>query len=862
MTKKKETNSTWSKPVVKWLWYLWGAAILTICLVFLVLSFNLPSFEELENPNINLASIVYANDGRPLGKYYIENRESIDYNDLNPLLVQALISTEDSRYYSHSGIDFIALGRVVGKSVLLGRREQGGGSTISQQLAKLLFDRPELSGGKLRRTLKMVGVKFKEWLTATRLERSYTKEEIIAMYLNQFDFVNGAHGIQAAAQIYFGKDQANLSTEEAATLVGMLKNPSLYNPNRFPENAQTRRNVVLNRMESSENLTEAQCDSLKQIEIDMSNFKRDMHSDGPAPYFRMELTKWLKDLLNDEKYRKPDGSKYNIYKDGLKIYTTIDLDMQRHAEESMKEHMSKVQERFFRHWGSLDPWTYRADNRQKEIRLESLNNRIRESDRYFNTWNAILGEMTEEVKNKYDLPSFEDRDIEKMLNEEKSKGSLRKLVASKLLSESRAKAYEKIMDGPLWSKIKEKWTTFESQLKKGLNTKRKMMVFAYNDAGEKEMEMTPLDSIKYHRKILQCGSLGLEPQTGNVKFWIGGVDHKYFKYDHVNSRRQVGSTFKPFVYSSAIALQGLSPCQEYVDKQYTIPANDPNFGLPKPWSPANADGKFYDQPYNLYHGLLYSKNSISVRLMMELGSVEPVIGLIHNMGIDSSLKYPNGGYVVPRVPSICLGSADLTVMEMSGAYTVFANNGVYSKPNFVLHIEDKNGRSIYQSHEEHEIALNPQYNYVMVDMLRNNTATGFGFGGVKCEYGGKTGTTNDYTDCWFMGVTPNLVVGTWVGGEDPWIRFLDLANGQGSINAKPFFGKFLKRIQEDEHIEEWDDFARFEKPAGDLGIELDCEKYKQKKSEFELQAEQERMDQEDELFEEELDEDLFEEEID
>lgn len=862
MAQKENTSSGISNKVVRWLWYAWLAAVALVCLIFLILSFNLPSFEELENPNINLASIVYAEDGRVLGKYYIENRESIDYKELNPYLVQALVSTEDSRFYKHNGIDFIALGRVIGKSVLLGRREQGGGSTISQQLAKLLFDRPDLDGGKISRVFTMVGVKFKEWLTATRLERSYTKEEIIAMYLNQFDFINGAHGIQAASQIYFGKNQDKLTVEESALLIGMLKNPSLYNPNRFVDNATSRRNVVLNRMESADHLSEAQCDSLKTLEVDMSNFKRDMHSDGPAPYFRMELTKWLKDLFNDEKYRKPDGSKYNIYKDGLKIYTTINLDMQKHAEAAMKEHLADVQKRFFRHWGDLDPWTYGADKRQKEIRKESLNNRIRESERYEQTWQSIMGQLAEAVTERYDIASFRDKDIINMVNEESKQGTLRKMVASKLLSQSRADAYEKIMKSDRWEEIKKKWNTFEVKIKKDFNTKREMRVFAYNDEGEKTVEMTPLDSIKYHRKILQCGSLGVEPQTGKVKFWVGGADHKYFKFDHIESRRQVGSTFKPFVYSSAIALQGLSPCQEYIDKQYTIPANDPNFGLPEPWSPANADGKFYNQPYNLYHGLLYSKNSISIRLMMELGSVEPVIGLINNMGIDSSLKYPNGGYVVPRVPSICLGSADLTVMEMTGAYTVFANNGVYSKPIFVVHVEDKNGKTIYQSHEEHQIALNPHYNYVMVDMLRNNTATGFGFGGVTCEYGGKTGTTNDYTDCWFLGITPNLVVGTWVGGEDPWIRFMDLANGQGSINAKPFFGKMLKRIQEDPNLEEWDDFARFLEPPGELEIELDCDKYKQKKSEFELEAEQRKLDQQDELFEDELDLELDEELLD
>ena len=846
-------TSSFSRQIIRWLWLLWAAGVIVVFLIFFMLSFNLPSFEELENPKINLASVVYSDDSTPFGKYYIENREPVEYNDLNPHLIHALISTEDGRFHRHSGIDFIALGRVISKTILLGNADQGGGSTITQQLAKLLFQRPSLSSNKIKRAFQLASVKFKEWLTAVRLEKSYTKEEIIAMYLNQFDYINGAHGIQAASQTYFGKNQDKLRPEEAATLIGMLKNPALYNPRRFPENAQSRRNVVLKRMRDEEHLSAAAYDSLKVVEVDMDNFKRDVHSDGPAPYFRMELTKWLKDLLNDPQYSKPDGTKYNIYKDGLKIHTTINLPMQQHAEDAMREHLADVQKRFFRVWGNMDPWTYRADNAQKKIRLESLNQRIRESERYERLWKQNMEEAAEGIKEKYELPSFSDTDLNNLVNAKKRSSYLKELE-SRGYSEDRLKAYKKILASESWESLKSKWINFEATVKKSFNTKRSMEVFDY-EKGSKVAEMTPLDSIKYHRKILQCGSLGVEPQTGYVKTWVGGADFDYFKYDHVLSRRQVGSTFKPFVYSTAIAMQGLSPCQEYEDKQYTIPANDPNFGLIEPWSPANADGKFYNQPYNLYHGLLYSKNSISVRLMMELGSVEPVIGLVHNMGIDSSLRYPNGSYVIPRVPSICLGAADLTVMEMTGAYTTFANNGVYSKPLFVTRIEDKNGKLIYQAHEEHNTALNPQYNYVMVDMLKNNTALGGGFREIKCEYGGKTGTTNDYTDCWFVGITPNLVVGTWVGGEDPWIRFLDLLNGQGSRNAKPFFGEFMRRIQSDESIE-WDAFATFEKPPGDLEIELDCEKYKQKKSEFELEEMEKQLLEEDELFEEELDEEL------
>jgi len=850
------SKSSFLHRLIRWVWIFWGVAILLTALFFLMLSFNLPSFSELENPKINLASVVHSDAGTPFGKYYIENRESIDYRDLNPHLIQALISTEDGRFYGHSGIDWIALGRVASKTVLMGNRDQGGGSTITQQLAKLLFNRPDFSSSKLVRAYQLLKVKFKEWLTAVRLERSYTKEEIIAMYLNQFDFINGAHGIQAASQTYFGKNQDQLSTEEAAVLIGMLKNPALFNPKRFPDNARGRRNVVLRRMLDEGHILQPVYDSLRNVDIDMSQFKRDVHSDGPAPYFRMELTKWLKALFKDEKYLKPDGTPYNIYKDGLKIYTTINLDMQKHAEEAMWEHMKSVQERFDRVWGKKDPWTLGADKKQKKIRLESLNNRIRESDRYKNIWQSEMGKLSSRIKADYGLATFTDRDINHMIKQEKDGDYFREQIARRGISKNRIPIYEKIMGAPVFNELKTGFKRFEVRVKKDFNTEREMTVFAYNEKGEKKETMTPLDSIKYHRKILQCGSVGIDPKTGYVKTWVGGTDFEYFKYDHVLSRRQVGSTFKPFVYSTAIALQGLSPCQEYNDQQYTIPANGPNFRLAESWSPANADGKFYNNPYNLYNGLLYSKNSISIRLMIELGSVEPVIGLVHNMGIDSSLRYPNGQYVIPRVPSICLGSADLTVMEMTGAYTTFANNGEAAKPIFVTRIEDKNGKLIYQSHEDHNIALNPDYNYVMVDMLRNNTANHLPY--LKCEYGGKTGTTNDYTDCWFQGITPNLVVGTWVGGEDPWIRFLDLVQGQGSRNAKPFFGKFMKRIQEDENIE-WEDHARFKRPASDLVVELDCEKYKQKKSEFELEEQERQLNEEDELFEDDLelgDEDL------
>jgi penicillin-binding protein 1A len=533
MAKASKEKSGISTHIIRSAWAIWAVGILVVALTFTLLSFNLPSFEELENPDINLATVVYSNDGTPFGKYYIENREPINFEDLNPLLTKALISTEDSRFHGHSGIDFIALGRVISKSLLLGRREQGGGSTITQQLAKLLFDRPSLSGNKVKRSFQMIGIKFKEWLTAIRLEKSYTKEEIIAMYLNQFDFIYGAHGIQAASQTYFGKTQDQLLPEEAATLIGMLKNPALYNPRRFPENASSRRNVVMSRMKASGHLTTTTYDSLKMLTMDMSSFKRDMHSEGPAPYFRMELTKWLKDLFTDKNYRKPDGSKYNIYKDGLKVYTSIDLHMQEHAERIMFEHLAEVQERFRRTWGRMDPWTYKTDRNQRQIRKESLNNRIRESERYQNAWLSMMGRQAESMKEKYGLNSFNDRDVNRLLNEEKKPGTSRKLVARKELSESRAKAYEEILKSEDWADIKEIWEAFEKKIKTDFNKEISMKVFAYNDDHFEIKSMTPLDSIKYHRMILQCGSIGVEPQTGKVKYWIGGSDHRFFKFDHV-----------------------------------------------------------------------------------------------------------------------------------------------------------------------------------------------------------------------------------------------------------------------------------------------------------------------------------------
>lgn len=826
---EKKNESAHRSFQSKVVWYIRGLIALGFLfggLFFVYLSYDdIPTFEELENPKYFNASIVYSNDGTPYGKYFVENRESITFDDLNPYLVDALVATEDERYFRHAGIDLRALVRVGTKTLLLGQSSAGGGSTITQQLAKLLFQRPDLSDkGKIGRAYALTKVKLKEWITAAKLERAYTKEEILAMYLNKADFIYDSYGIEAAAQTYFGKSQSELELLEAAVLVGMLKNPVRYNPRINPELSTSRRNVVLSQMKRADMLKASAVDSLSKVPIDNSRFKRSVHTEGPAPYARMELTKYLKDILADPKYYKPDGTPYNIYRDGLKIHTTIDLDYQRHAEEAMFNHMKDLQKSFENVWSGKDPWTYGANSQQKAIRENSLKYRIRESERYQGIWASHFGELEEQLEKRFNLTRLNEDILYLMQEEENKSGTLAAMARRKQLAQAQADKYEDIVKSDLWPALKERFVIFEKAVRKSFQTKVKMKVFAYNEQGEEEREMTPYDSVIYHRMHLQIGSLAVDPRSGHIKAWVGGINHKYFKYDHVNSRRQVGSTFKPFVYTTAIALQGISPCQRFPDIQYTIPAGDPNFGLLESWSPSNADGKFSGRPLTLFQGLMESKNSISVRLMMMLGNVEAVRGLVHNMGIDSSARRSDGQYVIPKAPSICLGAADLTVMEMTGAYTAFANNGVYVKPVLITRILDKNGRLIYSAKPERNVAINSNYNYVMVELLKNNVSIARGRGKIKSEFGGKTGTTNDYTDGWFMGVTPNLVVGTWVGGEDPWIRFLNLRYGQGSVMARPFFMDFLEAIENDPNCE-YDPNAKFLRPTEDIGIELDCDRY-------------------------------------
>lgn len=794
--------------IIRWMWRMVALGIGGILLSLVVLSFSdLPDTEELENPKSELASEIIAADGSVLGRFFIENRVPVAFDEISPYVEQALVATEDERYYSHSGIDFRALGRTFVKTFLMGDKSSGGASTITQQLAKLLF-----TGKKADSLIGRVPQKLKEWIIAVRLERKYTKEEIMAMYLNKFDFLYDSYGIKSAAETYFGKPQDSLNVQEAAMLVGMLKNPSLFNPKRKLEKATQRRSVVLDQMRKNGILTEAEYDSLKVLPVDLTRFRRKNHTQGLATYFRSSLAEELmKVILPNEEYarKKADGVPYNIWKDGLKIYTTIDPVIQEHAERAMEAHMAKVQSRFWNLWNKqkkISPWDYKdskTTDAELAFRKRKLAQLIRYSDRYVTMRDQAIGSLESDLEDEVDGLRLGDAAIEKML-----KGNP---DSNRDLSGPQREA----MQSEKWNELKRKWQAFQKTVEQAFNKKVKMTVFDYNDNMEKDTTMSPIDSLKYHHMFMQIGSLAIDPKTGHVKAWVGGINHKYFSYDHTRSNRQVGSTFKPFIYATAIALQGVSPCMEIDDVPRTISAGSGNFNLIKDWTPKNSDGKYSYRKMRLRTALQKSVNTVSVFLMQQLGSTEPVIELLDNMGVDTKK--------IPKQPSICLGAADMSVMDMTGAYTTFANNGYHSKPIYITRIEDKNGRTIYSQDEQDNQALQEEPNYVMVEMLKY--AGKSNMGDIKSEIGGKTGTTNDYVDGWFMGITPSLVVGTWVGGEDRWIRFLTLRDGQGSQMAKPFCRELISRLEKDPKAIGYDAKARFQRPGGDLSIGLDCNDY-------------------------------------
>jgi len=745
MAKKKETNF---KKYIKRFWIIVLGGFASILLVFLLASWGifgeLPTFEELENPEKNLATEVISSDGVTLGKYAFKNRTPVGFSDLPENLVNALIATEDERFYEHSGIDFRGLARAI---VKLGKG--GGASTITQQLAKNLFNK-----GGSSSTLKRLTQKVKEWIVATKLERQYTKNEIVAMYLNTQGFLFNAIGIRSASRIYFGKEPKNLDIQESAILVAMLKNPRQFNPNREISKGKSlvRRNVVFAQMAKNEFITQKEKDSLQQLPLKI-NFTPESHNDGLATYFREYLRGYLKKWTKNNP--KPNGELYNINRDGLKIFVTIDSRMQQYAQEAVQEHISNLQKYFFK-------------EQQKN-----------------------------ETAPFYDL---EEEQIDAIYKR----------------ARKRSERYRRM----------KKNGYSDQQIDSAFNASTDMRVFSWNDQREVDTIMSPNDSIKYYKTILRSGLLSIEPQTGHIKAWVGGINHKYFKYDHVDQgKRQVGSTFKPFVYATAINQLRLSPCEKFPNTPYTIPKG--RFGIPEAWTPRNS-GEKYGGEITLKSALAKSINVISARLI-DMVTPLNVVRLAKSAGIESR---------IPKSPSIALGSVELSLMEMTGAYATFANKGMRVEPNMLLRIEDKNGTVLADFTPKTNEVLSEESAYVVLELLKGVTTAGSGvrlrtsehyykdiITGFPYEFtnpiAGKTGTTQNHTDGWFMGVVPNLATGVWTGGEDRAVHFENIAEGQGATMSLPTWALFMKKVYADTslNISQED----FEKPES-IGIVTTCGK--------------------------------------
>ena len=802
--KKNQEVQDKINAVLKWMWVILILGILfSFALLILISYTRMPDTEELENPNYEYASIIYSEDSKEIGKYFSKNREGLLYQDINPLLIKALVATEDERFHKHSGID--ARGTV--RAVLFAGTK-GGASTISQQLAKQFFTK------RSRSFVKRVWQKLKEWAIAIQFEKRYTKEEILAMYLNKFDFIYSSHGVSAASKTYFGKNQKDLDVSEAAVLVGMLKNPYLFNPKRFPDNAVQRRNVVLRQMVRNKFLSEADYSQIKSQPIDISAFNRTVHFDGMAPYFRESLKKHIKKIFDQDKYRKPDGTMYNLDEDGLKVYTTINSRMQELAEETMLEHMAKIQKSYFEVWKDRDPWTYKASPKEEKQRKDFLNNAVRTSERYVGMKNVLMTEVFQKIKEEFPEARLWPEDLRRMLAAEKDETYLGQLLKKDYITRKQSNRYKKILGHPLWKAYKKQRVVLDKEAKRVFNLKTKMNIFDYNEKGEKSVVMSPMDSIRYHHQLMQLGSVAIDPKNGHIKTWVGGVGYKYFKYDHVRSNRQVGSTFKPFLYATAISQKGFSPCYKIKDIKHEIPAGDPNFGLLESWAPENSDKVNTGTDWTLKDGLKKSKNSISVGLLKKMASVEPLRDFVNLLGIPKTK--------IPPAPSIILGAVELNVLEMTAAYATFANYGYYNEPTFITKIEDKDGKVIYTSVPKQRRVLAEKYNEAVIHLLQYASGN-FTSQLSNLHWGGKTGTTDDYVDGWFMGVSPDLVVGTWVGGEYNWIRFLTIGRGSGGAMARPFFLKFMRKLEQDPQIRLNAD-TYFKIPAGDR-IVTDCTQY-------------------------------------
>jgi len=732
-------------------WFIFLCGIIAMYSVFYLASIGkfgeMPDFRQLENPKTNFASEIISSDNQILGKYYFnDNRTPVNYDEINQETVDALIATEDERFYSHPGIDLKATLRAI---IFLNTR--GGASTISQQLARQLF-----VGVRSRNIIQAVGQKIKEWVIAIELEKQYTKEEIITMYLNIYDFGYYGDGIKSASNIYFSKDPINLKTEESAMLIGMLQNSSLYDPIKRPEITKKRRDLVLMQMAKNNYLSEKQKDSLQKIPLEL-NYTPQSHRRGLATYFRSYLRGFMKNWTNNN--FKKDGSSYNLYVDGLKIYTTINSKMQQYAEESVIEHMKNLQKEFFIQNDTVSSAPFSdLDEDEEEIIMKRA---MRRSERWRKS--KLSGKTNDEIEESFNIPT-------------------------------------------------------------------NMSIFSWE--GDIDTLMSPMDSIRYYKHFLRAGMMSMNPKNGHVKAWVGGINYRNFQYDHVMlSKRQIGSTFKPFLYATAIDQLKLSPCDMLPDLIHCIEPY--KYGNPEPWCPTNSSDK-YGGMRTLSNALANSKNTISAQLIDKVGP-KPVADLARNLGVSSR---------IPDVPAIALGTPDLSVYEMVGAYGAFANKGIYVKPIMVTKIEDKNGTIIFQSKPETKDVLSEESSYVTLKLLEGVTKFGSGarlrhdipedernyvYKNVVTGYpykfqnaiAGKTGTTQNQSDGWFIGMVPNLVTGVWVGGEDRSVHFKEIAYGQGATMSLPIWGLFMNKCYEDEELQVSKE--DFEEPET-LSIELDCSK--------------------------------------
>ena len=759
------------KKIIKWFWIIIAAPFALVVLLLLLTGIfaKIPSFDELEHPDSKLATQVLAENGEVLATFHIENRTYVPFEDLSENLVHAAVATEDVRFYKHSGIDMKGLARVAVKTLLMRDSSQGGGSTITQQLAKTLYPRREVKS-KFPGWSKIVMVftKFKEWITAVKLEREYTKDEIVDMYLNSIQFGSSAFGVKAAAETFFAKDPADLTIEESAVLVGMINKPTRYNPVSHPDLALDRRNFVLGQMAKNKFITKEERDSLRQIPI-VLNYQVQDHNAGHAPYFRDMLRRdmnaekpkrsnyqfpedftadslrWRNDPIYGwlNKNKKPDGSRYDLDRDGLRIYTSINYKMQKYAEEAIAEHLGQ--------------------------RLQK--------------------DFNSELRWKTNKPFANDVDTQ---------------TANLLMNQARK-----------WSdryRLQKKAGVPESEILAQFKKPQQMRVFSWNEKGYVDTLMTPDDSIRYYKSILRCGFVAMEPGTGHVKAYVGGPDYRYFKYDNVKQGlRQVGSTIKPFLYTLAMS-EGLSPCDRVVNLPQTFILFDGT-----EWTPRSTDKEeWIGQTVTLKWGLAHSSNNISAFLMKQLGP-EAMVRQMHQMGVASHID---------EVYSICVGAADVRIFEMVGSYNTFPSQGVYITPQYVQRIEDNDGRLITEVSTQKREALSASTAYLMVNLMMGviNEGTGARLRsayGLKGEMAGKTGTTNDNSDGWFIGYTPEITAGVWVGGEDRQVHFNSLALGSGSNMALPIWGIWMKKClaDPDTYLHE---SAIFQAPAAGIPS-LGCE---------------------------------------